>query len=209
LVFDYHTVISQLNYTVLNQQKRISKLEKLVEELKNNVDEMNHQTPVHIDRIDYHFDQLKIERLEGTLNIGINPNDAQNMDEFSVNGDHPIQFEHLLRNNQQLFHEVEQSLYQYVGTELPNLIDETRTKLHSTLDESHIPVIQQDIVKQIPNRVQYYFNKHQKELNHMNDHEKQLFVLNHIKKDIEQAVYTFIEQNKKEGGKTDCDFTSN
>ena len=70
-------------------------------------------------------------------------------------------------------------------------------------------MIQQDIIKQIPNRVQYYFNKHQKELSHINDHEKQLFLLNHIKKDIKEAIYTLIEQNKKEGGETDRDFTSN
>ena len=34
--------------------------------------------------MEYKFDQLKVETLEGTLNIGLNPSDLQAIEDFSV-----------------------------------------------------------------------------------------------------------------------------
>ena len=34
--------------------------------------------------MEYKFDQLKVETLEGTLNIGLNPSDLQGIEDFSV-----------------------------------------------------------------------------------------------------------------------------
>ena len=58
-------------------QKKIQSLEKQVSEFQN-------RPPVHIDRMEYKFDQLKVETLEGTLNIGLNPSDLQGIEDFSV-----------------------------------------------------------------------------------------------------------------------------
>ena len=34
--------------------------------------------------LEYKFDQLKVETLEGTLNIGLNPSDLQGIEDFSI-----------------------------------------------------------------------------------------------------------------------------
>src|SRR5690606_29128650 len=117
-MYDYYDYLSQLHQTVTAQQKKIHDLEKKIFDLNEAIRELQNRSPIHIEKIDYQFDQLKIETLDGTLNIAINPNDLQTMDELSVNGKPPVQLEHLLNKNQNLFHQVQQYLYRFIGSEL-------------------------------------------------------------------------------------------
>ena len=57
--------------------------------------------------MEYKFDQLKVETLEGTLNIGLNPSDLQGIEDFSVPGNkgtlHP-------KERMSMFTEIESSI---------------------------------------------------------------------------------------------------
>jgi spore germination protein PC len=67
------------------QNAKLAELESLVRGLKEQLDRMEAGCP-HIGRIEYHFDQLKVEKLEGALHIGISPGSKGLLDEMSVNG---------------------------------------------------------------------------------------------------------------------------
>ena len=193
-MYDYYDYLSQLHQTVSGQQKKIHDLEEKIFELHEAIRELQSRAPIHIEKIDYHFDQLKIEKLDGTLNIGINPNDLQTMDELSVNGKPPVELEHLFHKNQNLFHEVQQYLYRFIGSELPSII-----KQHE-LDPSFIPSIQQDIIQQLPQRIQYYLNRYEQQLRGKSHEEQQTFIISNVKKDIEEAIQSFKEkQNQNDG----------
>lgn len=193
-MYDYYDYLSQLHQTVSGQQKKIHDLEEKIFELHEAIRELQIRAPISIEKIDYHFDQLKIEKLDGTLNIGINPNDLQTMDELSVNGKPPVELEHLFHKNQNLFHEVQQYLYRFIGSELPSII-----KQHE-LDPSFIPSIQQDIIQQLPQRIQYYLNRYEQQLRGKSHEEQQTFIISNVKKDIEEAIQSFKEkQNQNDG----------
>jgi len=66
----------QLEQQVQQTATQMDAMQREIAELKN-------RTPVHVE---YHFDQLKISRLEGTLNIGLTPQGVQGMEQFDVSG---------------------------------------------------------------------------------------------------------------------------
>ena len=91
--------------------------------------ELTEKPPVNIERIDYHFDQLKIERLEGTLNIGLNPSDLQNMDEFRI----PTPFPNLqMVQNREFSNQLEQKILDFIENDLPNMIDDKKKNCNLT-----------------------------------------------------------------------------
>jgi|GEM_PF-466400 len=67
------TWVAQVQQTLRNQQEQIAMLQKRVEMLMAQVQTAAAKPTYHIDKIEYQFDQLKIEKLDGTLNIGIQP----------------------------------------------------------------------------------------------------------------------------------------
>ena len=45
--------------------------------MEQKITELQSRPSVHVEKLEYKFDQLKVEKLEGTLNIGLNPTDLQ------------------------------------------------------------------------------------------------------------------------------------
>ncbi|MBD3918658.1 hypothetical protein H8B09_07850 [Paenibacillus sp. PR3] len=67
------TWVAQVQQTLRQQQEQIAMLQKRVDMLMTQVQTAAAKPTYHIDKIEYQFDQLKIEKLDGTLNIGIQP----------------------------------------------------------------------------------------------------------------------------------------
>ena len=67
------------------QDKRILQLEQELKRLTEEISLLKNKPPIHVDKIEYKFDQLKVESLDGTLNIGLNPSDLNNIDELAIN----------------------------------------------------------------------------------------------------------------------------
>ncbi|MDU0205002.1 spore germination protein GerPC [Paenibacillus sp. MAH-36] len=76
----------QLSAYIELQKQRIDKLEETVTKLQSDLDALKVEKRFHIDKIEYNFDQLKVEKLDGTLTIGISPSSLDNVDDFTVNG---------------------------------------------------------------------------------------------------------------------------
>ncbi|BFT68984.1 spore germination protein GerPC [Paenibacillus sp. P36] len=76
----------QLSAYIEMQKQRIDKLEETVTKLQSDLDAIKVEKRFHIDKIEYNFDQLKVEKLDGTLTIGISPSSLDNVDDFTVNG---------------------------------------------------------------------------------------------------------------------------
>ena len=49
------------------------------------IKELGEQPPIKIDKIEYKFEQLKIDSLDGTLNIGLNPLTPDNLEDIIIN----------------------------------------------------------------------------------------------------------------------------
>lgn len=76
----------QLSAYIEMQKQRIDNLEETVSKLQTDLKAVKDEKRIHIDKIEYNFDQLKVEKLDGTLTIGISPSLLDQIEDFSVNG---------------------------------------------------------------------------------------------------------------------------
>lgn len=183
--------MQRLHDYVQTQEHRISQLEKSVIELTKKLQQDRTKTPISVGTIEYKFDQLKVETLEGTLNIGLNPADLEGIDELSVHNDTTMNH---AKHSSRVATDIKETLLQYLNQELPNFIHDTKTNLQLELPDTYIDFIKKDIEKQVPNRINYYLNQELRSNNsHANTHtNKKEQIISLVKQDIQTAVYTFL-----------------
>jgi spore germination protein PC len=74
-------------YAHLNwQTEQINQLQKQTDKLQTEVELLKKQKHISVEKIEYKFDQLKVETLHGTLHIGVTPNMEKTIEEAAVNG---------------------------------------------------------------------------------------------------------------------------
>lgn len=194
-----HRLVQQLKW----HEEQLQELEKSQMELKKMVESLKSRPPVNVERIEYHFDQLKIEHLDGTLNIGINPKDLEDMDEFSLPSPK--------RPDQTAVHQPEHrpllnKLNHYLNEELPGFIKKLQEEAKIEFDPVYTNIIKEDIRKQLSGRVAYYSRKLSLENRSLTPQETEKKIFHLIVKDIEQAVRTFLHQFPVKGeGKNEND----
>jgi len=175
------------------QEGRIQYLEGLVAELKKELDELKKKPAISVDKIEYKFDQLKVESLAGTLNIGLNPSDLQGIESFEVpNGTGPNnggvdpknQFRHTM--------EIEDEIYQHLETNLPQLIQNAETRVNRKLGDDYTDFVKEDIKKQIPSRVQHYLQQSPFRGNGPENDTWKQNIIGQILKETENGICTFL-----------------
>lgn len=190
---EFYEYLRQLHQLVKSQENRIRTLEHNLQQVQTEISKLKERPPVHVERIEYKFDQLKVESLDGTLNIGLNPSDLQGIDEFSV----PNQSIKTPSSPKHMFQraiELEDTVYDYMGNHLPAIFEKAQEKLQTNLDESYYHFIEEDIKKQIPKRVEHYireFSKGDQETAERERVEETITMQFH--KEMEYGVETFIK----------------
>jgi spore germination protein PC len=72
---------AQTVQTVQTMEKRLEELAGRLDAAEKKLAELQDKSPVHVE---YHFDQLKVSRLDGTLNIGLTPQAMKDVDSFEI-----------------------------------------------------------------------------------------------------------------------------
>lgn len=191
---ELYAYLQRLHAFVSAQERRIQNLEATVIKLKEEIDTLNNRPAINVDKIEYKFDQLKVETLDGTLNIGLNPSDLQNIDDFAVDNQ-SIQTPISPKTQLQRSIEIEDHIFHYVENDLPSVIAEVEKKLNINIDESCVTFIKEDIKKQLPTRIDFYIRQFQ-ELVRGNKEKVagdiNSFVIDKLIKEIKNGVHTFI-----------------
>lgn len=190
---DFYQYIKRLHLYVEQQSNKLAKMEKMIAELQNEIASLKERPPVQIGNIEYKFDQLKVETLEGTLNIGLNPTDLDGIDDFAVDQKSvnvPIPPKQLFKRTIEL----ETSLYQYLETDLENIYRDAQTNLGINVDESYFTFIKEDIKKQLSGRVAH----HLKELSSASRGEElspdiNNQIIDRLKQEIHNGVFLFLK----------------
>ncbi|WP_075981487.1 spore germination protein GerPC [Bacillus massilinigeriensis] len=193
--------LEQLHLFIQGQQKKIKVLERAVNELKIEVTELRNRAPIHVDSIQYSFDQLKVETLEGTLNIGLNPSDLQGIEELAVNQQpNPKMMPPEARSDAMMA--IEDEVYRYLETEVPHLFKRYQETSSVEIEDSYLDFIKVDIKKQLPKRIDDYLIKYTPQ-NYPPNEPNVAFeeIINQIKKDINSGVHTFLQNLEREKGR--------
>jgi spore germination protein PC len=198
----------QLSAYIELQKQRIDKLEETVTKLQADLDAVKVQKRVHIDKIEYNFDQLKVEKLDGTLTIGISPSSLDNVDDFTVNGA-SVGKDAGQNPNQNPFVQgqgmgIGQSQGQEIGIG-PMQTDNMR-KQQGTEGQAHSgAAMQQDVSRGIAHYLQYGFesdmlNLENKYQYHLDEDYKELIV-DDIRKQLDARIQHYVNQYRGVGFK--------
>jgi spore germination protein PC len=189
--YEFYEYIRQLHKFVEFQATKIKNLETLVQSLASDINELKSKPTIQVDKIEYKFDQLKVETLEGTLNIGLNPNDLQSIEDFAVEGKQAVGHPLAPANQFQSTMRIEESLFQNIDSEVATIIQQYNQENLVNIDDSYVAFIKDDIRKQLPNRIQYHLNQIPiEQRSNEQAHEDRIIEL--VKTDIRTGIYTFL-----------------
>jgi spore germination protein PC len=196
-LYDY---FAKLRRYLLWQTKKIQSLEQRLLLLESQLKELEQQPHTTIERIEYKFDQLKVETLEGTLNIGITPNGVGNViEDFAVQQKNAV----VPKPEPVLFRNIQEKVHAYLEKEAKETLKRFEEQYSHRLDDTYRHFILQDIARQVDERIRFYL--HQKMNNGYvptsdNDETVVNEISQKIKMDIEQSLDLFLKHLPKQGG---------
>jgi spore germination protein PC len=188
--------LQYLNGCMQAQYQQIQQLNAAIQQLSRDVNQWNGkaaQPPVI--QNEYNFDLLKIERLEGTLNIGIKPDgngaDAS-IEELAVG--QSMEVPSLIeKQHPDLYKGIQKQVNDYWDHEAYSALKKLESQYQYPLDDPYRTFIVDDVKKQIDKRISYYLNQIKSEELRPEeaDHYRQP-VFEKVKYDIEKTFETFI-----------------
>ncbi|WP_242705702.1 spore germination protein GerPC [Pontibacillus sp. ALD_SL1] len=188
--------LEKLHKLVESQTEKMKELERRVGELEKKAEE-NQRPSTNIEKIEYNFDQLKIETLEGTLNIGLTP---QNGKDFGIE-DLAIEekpFPPKLSGSQAVKDKIINDLQNYLTNQGPRDLQQIAGQYGRHYDSTYQQFILQDIQKQLDDRVSHYLEQANAS-NGMMDDAKIQSISQQVKQEIYESLHHFIQNQSHKG----------
>lgn len=139
---------------------------------------------------------MKIEKLEGTLNIGITPNEGNNLDEAIVNGKPIGQQEEGAPTATALSDKIRPEILKYVQEEVPSQFSRLEKEQNLSIDENYIQMVTQDLLNQMDGRINDYVSQlPTSEEGRGYTEEESASIVEQIKRDIVTAIERHLEIN--------------
>ena len=192
---DWFTYLQQLYSTIQSQQQQLQQLQEAVQRLTAELEGFKRNPPQSIGKIEYKFDQLKVENLNGTLNIGLNPfnSSGQAIEDFDVDTE-TLKVNPEIQVNPDFYQDILQQVARYLNEDAYSRIIEMETEQRTALDDTYRQMMIDDIQKQMEHRLPYYLSQVEQypEITSNPQYMKEIIVQN-MKKDIDQAFLAFIQ----------------
>ncbi|RCW51246.1 spore germination protein GerPC [Paenibacillus prosopidis] len=186
--------LQQLNGYLHYQNQQIQQMDAKIQELMQEFNQFKdrYKEPPVI-RNEYRFDLLKVEKLEGTLNIGINPNGSDSsIEEFAVGQslDVPPLIE---KQHPHLYPGIQQQVDDYLNNGAYDSLKGLENQYNHPLDDQYRKFIVDDVKKQIDKRIREYLKRiHPEEARAEQVPYIQQSVFENVKRDIEKTFETFM-----------------
>lgn len=198
--------LQQMNNYIRSLNERLDYTENRLQHLEDEIQALKKDNKMQVGTIEYKFDQLKIERLDGTLNIGLTPKSEEDLlDDLSVGQGQNVRADQDPLPNA-LLTNTNEHIRAYLHTGFMEDIKEIEKKQAFPLTDPYRLFIIEDIRKQLPNRViqlvQAMNNEPDKrEMLESEPEKAEDLLFDTVKKDILTGVEQFILKLKN-GGET-------
>ncbi|MFJ8354758.1 spore germination protein GerPC [Bacillus paramycoides] len=192
---DIYTYLHQLQQALQMQQETILNLENQVRLLQEELNELKSRPSSSIGKVEYKFDQLKVENLNGTLNIGLNPfaKKGQQIEDFEVDTE-TLKVNPETEPNPDFYQGILQEMHRYLDEEAYNRILHFEHEERTPLDEMYRQMMIDDIKKQMEHRLPYYLSQVQSYEGISTDPEYlREVIIQAMKQDIDKAFLSFIQ----------------
>ncbi|MBJ8104095.1 MULTISPECIES: spore germination protein GerPC [Bacillus cereus group] len=192
---DIYTYLNQLQQALQIQQQTILNLEEQVRLLQEELNELKSRPSSSIGKVEYKFDQLKVENLNGTLNIGLNPfsTKGQQIENFQVDTE-TLKVNPETEINPDFYQGILQEMHRYLDEEAYSRILHFEQEERTPLDEMYRQMMVDDIKKQMEHRLPYYLSQVQSyegistDPDYLRD-----VIIQAMKQDIDKAFLSFIQ----------------
>jgi spore germination protein PC len=189
--------VQQLASHIQRQDAKVNHLEQSIRKLQNQLKELEENPMTNIERIEYKFDQLKIETLEGTLNIGLNPAQPENIEDFSVNTSVPgsinPQLAPLQRNiSADLVEEIHSQIKKELEEKGPDIINGVLEERQMRIAEPYYDFIIEDIKKQLEQRIVFYLQQLDSQSFDLNRDEVTAQVISTLHEEVKKGIHAFL-----------------
>lgn len=202
---DIMTHIQRLYQYSEAQQSKIEQLESTIVDLKNDLEILKKNNSPRVEKIEYKFDQLKIERLEGTLNIGITPSggiEPASIEDFSISRNE-IDITNSTQQSPQLYKIIKNEVDTYLNSDCYNVLKQLEQDYNYHLDPSYRNFIVEDVKNQIDQRIQYYLKDiSTRESSQESLKQLEQTTITNVKNDINRTLEEFIKHLPKKGEQT-------
>lgn len=189
---EWNNYIRDLHQYITEQDKRIKELESRLNQMEKQVQDKSKNT---IEKIEYHFDQLKIENLDGTLHIGLSPNDLEkSIEEFGIQQSSMPNYQTPAK--QALL----SSLTDYIQKEGPELIRKLANQYNQPIDEGFLSIMLDDMKKQLPQRIAFYEQEANGDRNINSEEQLKAYISEKIKNEISKSLVKYMQNNEQKGG---------
>ncbi|MDT2048149.1 MULTISPECIES: spore germination protein GerPC [Bacillaceae] len=203
-----HRYIEQLSV-------RVATLESTVQKLEQQIKELEEKTPINIEKIEYKFEQLKIDSLDGTLNIGLNPLTPDNLEDIIINNQTPEitlpqqgpQNPSLKPLDRNITKQWVEDIYASMTSELDqhgySMVQHVLDQRSMTIEGAYYDFIIEDVKKQLEQRITYYLNQVQSEELEQNFEAIKPQIIEKIYEDIKKGIdafLTYLPDSLKKGG---------
>jgi len=184
-MYPYH--IQQLLNGLQLQAEQLSRIEQMVKDLRAEMDTLRQSKTNAVDRIEYHFDLLKIERLEGTLNIGLMPTGGKPAGDIEVNGQSLVPQQGSNGGNS-AYTDIYEDVTQYLDDDIAGQLDRSLKKLPGDSAGPSPSVILEDIRKQVGERIKVYMDQYGQSGQEPNAALMKQTIAQQVKKEIAYAI---------------------
>ncbi|CAN7467975.1 spore germination protein GerPC [Rossellomorea sp. LjRoot5] len=189
---NYYMTPQQLYQYIEMLNTRIVALEQKVDELSQELTAIKDNPKINVERIEYKFDQLKVESLDGTLNIGLNPSNLKDtIEDLAV--DQNVNVESI-KDLTPYKERITKEIHAYIQNELPTLIHDNEMQFQRSLDPSYYEMVQQDLLNQMPQRIDFYLENIPHVESKQSEGEWERKIISKIKQDIQTALFSFMSQ---------------
>lgn len=189
---DFYQYTIEMKAYLEKMEKRVTDLELELTSFKNQLKQRELQQPVTIEKIEYKFDQLKIERLDGTLNIGINPSELQELSDFTID-QKPFPVPNNAQERHQMAESITLEITTFIEQHLSDLISENERELGRNFEGQYDAFIKDDLYKQLHERIQFYLDQFPFNPKQERDQDYKERIIEQMKTDIEQAIRVFLQ----------------
>ena len=144
----------QLNAQLYSQSQKMDEMNKIIRQLQQEIKQLKDGSTPPVVKNEYKFDLLKVERLEGTLNIGLNPNGPDSaVGELDVGQSMNVPPS---KEHQDICQQVQKKMNQYLNQEACKVLERLEKRYAYPLEDSYRNFIINDVRQQLDKRIQHY-----------------------------------------------------
>lgn len=191
--YDIYRVIQQLYENLADHKERLIRMEQSIQQLQEDVRFMHDKTGTHVEKIEYHFDQLKVEKLEGTLNIGITPQSSGTIEQVLTDQYHaedvPIKPE-----SSAIYSNITRRVHRYLDHEAAQDCKIIEKEYGKKLDTDHRKMMIEDVKRQVDERIKEYLQRQSAPDKQSARNELEDDVTDWVKRDIRLSLQNYIKK---------------